>query len=34
VINVDSSDENSDWIQSVRDSAKCEKADNGRKDPV
>ena len=34
VINVDSSDENSDWIHSVRDSAKCEKADNGRKDPV
>ena len=34
VINVDSSDENSDWIRSVRDSWKCEKADNGRKDPV
>ena len=33
VINVDSSDENSDWIKSVRDSAQREKAGNGRKDP-
>ena len=34
VINVDSSDENADWIKSVRDSAQREKADNGRKDTV
>ena len=34
VINVDSSDENLDWIKSVRDSAQREKADNGRKDTV
>ena len=34
VMNVDSSDENADWIQSVRDRAKREKADNGRKDTL
>ena len=34
VINVDSSDENADWIKSVRDRAKREKADNGRKDTL
>ena len=34
VINVDSSDENSDWIKSVRDSTEREKADNDRKDTV
>ena len=34
VINVDSSDENADWIKSVRDSAQREKADSGRKDSV
>ena len=34
VINVDNSDENSDWIKSVRDSAQREKTDNGRKDTV
>ena len=34
VINVDSSDENSNWIKSVRDSAQREKTDNGRKDTV
>ena len=28
VINVDSSDENSDWIKSVRDSAEREKPEN------
>ena len=34
VINVDSSDENADWIKSVRDSAEREKADDGRKDTM
>ncbi len=34
VINVDSSDENADWIKSVRDSTEREKADNDRKDTV
>ena len=34
VINVDSSDENADWIKSVRDNAQREKADNDRKDTV
>ena len=34
VINVDSSDENADWIKSVRESAQREKADNGRKDTL
>ena len=34
VINVDSSNENADWIKSVRDRAKRERADNGRKDTL
>ena len=34
VINVDSSDENADWIKSVRVSAEREKSDNDRKDTV
>ena len=32
VINVDSSDENSDWIKSVRDSAQREKTENSPED--
>ena len=34
VINVDSSNENADWIKSVRDSAEREKPDNDRKDTL
>ena len=34
VINVDSSDENADWIKSVRDSAQREKTENSRKDTL
>ena len=34
VINVDSSDENADWIKSARDNAQREKADDGRKDTL
>ena len=33
VINVDSSDENSDWIKSVRDSAQREKTETAQKTP-
>ena len=32
VINVDSSDENADWIKSVRDSAQREKTENSPED--
>ena len=33
VINVDNSDENSDWIKSVRDSAQREKTETAQKTP-